>query len=504
MGSSPKFILLAALLLLFGAGRTSVAYQACTTDPQIGNIQQVTSALQDATRPDFSHTDIPAFCKKNSKEGVSDAMTGWDDKMYQEGITKDYGPENQNYKDMIGMIPKKPVTEVWYLAGDRWLASTYPDLRTRLLNHFNNQGIGKAPVIVPAEQLALLPASDHYPWQSKQKAAQAIAKQNAEMKKPIDQESDVQTGMMAKAFMCKNYASGHTGKCIDALTNIVDVMHPVKSINLWGTVKTVMADPSYIKAAQILALKIEKKVESPGTPTSDLYTDTVASFLKIGETPANAEEKAFNLLAVYSTHGPNSATFLENFLTKENSPLYHALTVIGTGITVLNSRTIASGHQYSYPPGVQGGCDNAKPYHFWMTAFLARKGAKETGDADAARGAAFISHLGYQMLSETYGRDPKQVFTHKCYDASNNKIRMDVSFAAAGATFGANSVTNQKTNVDVDEGLRKMLSSSQCPGVLTSEESEAKWSGLMSGYGLAGFNRWSDTFAPQDVFQALK
>lgn len=87
-----------------------------------------------------------------------------------------------------------------------------------------------------------------------------------------------------------------------------------------------------------------------------------------------------------------------------------ALTTIAAAAPYLDYLGRARGHIYSFPKNIKTSCDYGKPYHFWMTAFLAYRLTKENGNVPAAAAAAYISQIGYQMKSTTAGRDPDFIF----------------------------------------------------------------------------------------------
>ncbi len=96
---------------------------------------------------------------------------------------------------------------------------------------------------------------------------------------------------------------------------------------------------------------------------------------------------------------------------KEKQALISGLGYISTAMTYLDIKKSAQGNGlYSYPSSIQTSCDNSKPYHFWMSAFLARRVTQITQNPNAGVDAAFIAEKAYQFKSHLGGAKSGQSY----------------------------------------------------------------------------------------------
>lgn len=297
----------------------------------------------------------------------------------------------------------------------------------------------------------------------------------------------------------------HVGSCSSALEEITEFARPYvsdKTGNLTPLplIKKVLNDQQYVEGARLAASRILQKTIQGGTISGNLFQDIYDSYLATGSSAEKAEERTWDLLAIYSGRGAN-ITSLSSLATNENFPLLAALGVIGSCANILDSLTYQAGHAYSYPPTVTTYCDYGKPYHFWMSAYLARMVAKRTNEPVGAMHAAYLAEIGYQMLSDTFGRDPVKAFTEDTFSLWNNRLRIDLAFGAAGAAFGANSAQpGDNRPLNVDEALEAIISDSKVVASLSEDKAKEL---LGPKAGLETFRRWSAIFAPDAAWTAF-
>lgn len=163
-----------------------------------------------------------------------------------------------------------------------------------------------------------------------------------------------------------------------------------------------------------------------------------------------------------------------------------------------DSLSVSSGHPYVYPKTVTTRCDTEKPYHFWLTAFLARDLVKNHKiSARGAAAAAFSAQKGYEMLSSTVSRDPSKAFQVETFDPHNNLMRADMGFSSAGAVYGAQSAVGKVPSLDVDLGIKAMIEGAVSKPVLTDKESKE----LVRSMGLEFMMRWNAILSPNSAFE---
>lgn len=310
-----------------------------------------------------------------------------------------------------------------------------------------------------------------------------------------------------KSFLplCALFSITDAKECESGLKETIKLMTPVNNLTAIPVLKEVLTDKLYAKGASIAAVKIMDKINSDAPVKGNLYDDIYDSFRKVGLDRSKAEDYTWNLLAAYGARGANVYLLADRVLNRDNAATLLALQVIASGVNVLDSRTFKSSHPYSYPKTVTTSCDTGKPYHFWMTAYLSRRLTKQSKNPEAGANAAYLANVGYQMKSTTFGRDPRRAFTTPTYSAANNKIRLDLSVASAGAVFGAQSFKGSDLDktISVDNGIKAIVEKAEVLPIMNSSDVAELWDGT----GFEGFKKWTRIFAPEaplDVHQKNK
>ncbi len=311
-------------------------------------------------------------------------------------------------------------------------------------------------------------------------------------------------------LLCLKYTVLHAEGCSKSLKLILKTMVPDESTTMSqgvmarGVVDQVVSDPSYVQGAGKAALIIMDRVKNKSLD-GDLLTDITQAFLSSGLSQADAEDHAWNLIAVWATRGPNIKIL--NLLYADKSeimPFYGtllALDMISSAAPYLDQLRIESGKSpYSYQ-GVQTTCSYGKPYHYWMSAWLTRKFGIETGSPIGAMYAAYISELGYQMRSTTAGRDPNRAFMTDTFGSANNKIRIDLAFASAGAVYGMEVASKKAiSSKNIDQAILKLMKNAVKRPVMDLKDAQKEWAGL----GLKGFLRWDEIFSPTSALNFFR
>lgn len=155
---------------------------------------------------------------------------------------------------------------------------------------------------------------------------------------------------------------------------------------------------------------------------------------------------------------------------------------------------------YSYPRNVKSKCDNSKPYHFWMSAYLSRSLVKEHGISprDAAN-ATFIAEKAYQINRNVAG-DGNQVkntiFTSALFSPVHQIVRTDLAYAAAGAHYGSRSVDSTSSKeYDVNGAIVNLMKNAGTESVIAGES---------NGDQIATYFSWNKIFSPNAALSYLK
>ena len=328
----------------------------------------------------------------------------------------------------------------------------------------------------------------------------------------LDQADAIEQSLLSKVAICAQYTPLHTGACTRALDHILAVMHPVADINLVPVIRKVFEDPTYVRGAVIAARRVLAYFSSPtnsgapltiGLPGSagNLYSELIQAYGEAGLSATSAEDHAWDLLGVLSTNGADTSLYVSRAFRNPNPQLLLAIQVLSAGPVAIDALRIpAHLAPYSYPAGLRTTCNYSKPYHFWMAAYLARLEARTQRDATAGLYASWIVELGYQMRSETFGRKPARPFTVDSRDDGNDRIRLDLAFAAAGAVYGKRNATlSKETTLDVDRALTKLIDGAGPSAYMNPLEAESLWSGT----GADGYFEWRKLFAPDAALNSL-
>jgi hypothetical protein len=251
-------------------------------------------------------------------------------------------------------------------------------------------------------------------------------------------------------------------RCHQALQESLGFLRPRGPITLIPLLKQTLENPSrYLRGLAIMAKKVTDKATSiqPGTQApllGDLMTDLVDSFIKAGEPETLAHELAWNTLALYASRGAN---FYPLDVFVQNMEQYRWITsmkIISMGLSVLDMVAAADGKTYSLPRGIEFTGPLHKPYHFWMSAFIARKLSKEY-NAGIGESVAFILQTGYQLFGQISGRE--QLFELTLQEGAHGlpaqKIRLDHVLGYAGAMYGARAKSNLK--LDLNRAFQKSI-----------------------------------------------
>jgi hypothetical protein len=265
--------------------------------------------------------------------------------------------------------------------------------------------------------------------------------------------------------------------------------------------RTVLTDPRYQEGIRKAALKIIKKVEDGLAPQGDLFGDVLGSFLESGIAHENAVEFTWNIMGVLATHGPNLGRFLESYRDHSTNRAPSLATKVGLAmiagaLPILNFRSRESGRPYSYPNNVKTHADNGKSYYFWMSAYLAHRIARESGNPYLAGAAAFTLSKGYSFISRTFGRSPERTLEVDSFDGANNVIRADLTYAAAGARYGTLAATEDPEPLDIDEGLHVAFVKAAGSTALTPKAAASAYRNKIWAY-----LRWNRRFAPDAIFR---
>lgn len=315
-------------------------------------------------------------------------------------------------------------------------------------------------------------------------------------------EGSIKTQALKKVA-CADVSFSDIGECSRGLDVIQSQLSPVRiksdaivDPQLWIKI---LGSNKYDEGIRLASLKLLERVQKTPEDSANIFDDLKESFSKSGMSPPEAEEATWDLLGFIASGGPNTSTRLESI--KETSTQRGlGLSFIASTLSYLDYKKLKNEQSmYSYPSNVKTKCDNAKPYHFWMTSYISRKLVQEHSiSPDAAAHATFAATKGYQLkrvVGGNTGSTVGGVFSRAPYDPVHQIIRTDIAFSAAGAIFGSSNGSNVK--IDVDEGLLKLMEDSKPLPRISKKRGNQM--GLIQSY-----LRFSSLFSPDSALEILE
>lgn len=354
-----------------------------------------------------------------------------------------------------------------------WLAFQYPDVRLRLEGY-------NFRIKYPAFEDAL---TESVNTEEKRKAflldrnrpagngllgvIEELPKPSLSNYKSLGKNSALLESHAAKALACGRIDPLHIRSCMKALDELLAFMAPTGSISAIPLVEKIFNDESYTDGIVHAALKMMDRVSDYKNTrvfplgSDDLFQDLVSAFMETGNSNEIAIVKTWDVLGLVSTRGTNLHLLFPYASTTSSQRALVALETLMMGAGILDSLTAGTGKLYSLPKTVTTVANYGKTYHFWMSAYLTRMGVLE-GHGRGAASAASLSEIGYQMFSETAGREGlfKELLAETKPDVITRKIQIDLAFGLAGAEFGALAGANRVTSdtlIDIDYAVKRMV-----------------------------------------------
>lgn len=263
--------------------------------------------------------------------------------------------------------------------------------------------------------------------------------------------------------------------------------------------KLIYETDKFNEGIEKVARKLQKEIKDHSSSrTSNIWDDLANSFKSSGLSTTEAEEGVWAILAIISNGGQNTKTRVGEI---ESSNKSDELSFIAKAMSALDYLKQKNGLPlYSYPSNIKTFCDSAKPYHFWMSAYLARELVKKNivGVDDAIK-YSFLAEKGYQLnrnlLSSWGSGKVTNALSAEPYGPIHDVIRMDLANAAAGAIFGAKSAKNKSNEeINLDVSIISLLKKSNPHASLPN-------SGTLSE--LNTYMQFNNVFVPDTALDSL-
>jgi len=342
--------------------------------------------------------------------------------------------------------------------------------------------------------------------------------EDLEKKQLIDGE---ELSYTISAIACADIGLAQITQCTKTLRETIPTLVPTgrqgvrfSDLQDW---KEVMGTDKYNdgirETAKLIAQRLSGKRSGDAPSNVNIFDDMKSSFMAAQMTEAEAERATLMVMAVIANGGPNTGNRVQELEFSANrdasqpktfSQKAIALTFIALALTEMDETKIANGaNLYSLPKNMKSRCDNGKEYHFWMIARIAQRLISEDHvDSDVAAKVAYTIEKGYQIkrdqgLGISNDAYMQQNLELKSYAPPLQTDRTDMSFAAAGAEFGANFDKQKLLEIDVDSSLPALIKDSAPLAPNTRDEFNTMPM-------VQKISRWSQIFAPNAAFQNVK
>ncbi|MFZ3228581.1 MAG: hypothetical protein WA160_00125 [Pseudobdellovibrio sp.] len=295
-------------------------------------------------------------------------------------------------------------------------------------------------------------------------------------------------------------------KGLDSISEKMKVNYPKEgktftNMALW---EKIYGSKKYDEGLRLVSNKLIERAEGSFSSDANIFDDLKSSFELSGMKKVEAQDAAFDILGLISTGGSNMNHRVRKVGGGNQKSV--ALAFIANSLAYLDGKkTKFNKTLYSYPTSVKTTCDNAKPYHFWMSAYLSRELKKEGLAEDTAVNSVYIAHQGYHLKREAgypkgASNHPKRntILTREPFDPAQQIVRTDLAYAAAGAAFGADLMLESSSKkINVDKAIISLIKDSEVVPAKTKDQAD--------GLSLPeSYYHWSNIFSPNSAIKSVK
>ncbi|MBS1984898.1 MAG: hypothetical protein JST16_12075 [Bdellovibrionales bacterium] len=190
-------------------------------------------------------------------------------------------------------------------------------------------------------------------------------------------------------------------------------------------------------------LKAGKKVR-PG----NLHDDLVRSFVAAGVHEPQLSHAVWVVLGLYGARGASMSPLLE-LANRQNYPAFAGLATLASTVSVLDA--YAADHNqaaYSLPANVASACAHTRPYHFWLSAYLAQKlrekkyAPRDIQNAVHALGALYEE---FAPTTTNWNTGADGALERPVAHFENVETQKDIAYNDVGAAWA---LTGSKINLD--------------------------------------------------------
>ncbi|MBL7688539.1 MAG: hypothetical protein JNJ49_10930 [Bdellovibrionaceae bacterium] len=322
---------------------------------------------------------------------------------------------------------------------------------------------------------------------------------------------------IAELAACAQMTVPGVPTCVWSLKTIQDLMAPkssaagfMTSIDDW---KAILLSRQYEEGLRTTAQRMQVAIaKEQFAPVENIFDLLIDSFQKSKMELPQAKDAAFKVMGLLANGGANTFDRIRSMEGANISPsppmsqLGQALGFISNAMHVLDSMKQEKGYPlFSLPKDVRAACDNAKPYHFWLSAALARKlVVEERFNPKTAATSTFIAAKGYQVIRGHFFKRGVSnlgiILAQEAFSPIANIVRTDLAYSASGAHYGAAFASGKRPNIDLDESLRELIRQAPTESPLSRSDAEM----LVERHKFEALRHWDSKFKPNAAFEYLK
>lgn len=214
-----------------------------------------------------------------------------------------------------------------------------------------------------------------------------------------------------------------------------------------------LENPKHVVPLLFAAKKVLRRFQAGTTGHASFYDDLKESFIESGLKEAEAEELKWRVVGVMGTAGANLVTRLRHYTNGYRGSRY-ALSLMAGALPYLDHVSSQMGMNiYSFPKTVKATCNSGKSYHFMMAAYLSRTLVKQGLDPRKSAAMVYQFAKAYNGPYRDFLKGAQTSSKVKSDSAAGDVIRIDLSYGASGAVYGAFEGIKTKSAYDVDETL---------------------------------------------------
>lgn len=265
----------------------------------------------------------------------------------------------------------------------------------------------------------------------------------------------------ARSF-CKKLSDKRARKCranlkkIFSLTNIQQIWPysdgPTTSLSLPHIIQNVLTSPDHLRLATNTMAPLMSKALVKDYSSSSNIKDLLERNAK-ELTHLNKEQQddlVWNTLAYYATRGASPEGYALNLTTDKTLYSFSVHYELINLMHVFDSQKTSGENLFSMPTIQKNSCLIGKPYHFWMSAYLARHLVKKGIDKKQAFFAASAAGTLYDFAGNgAPQRERIRIYREPLESIFTMSIQQSLLYKIAGAYYG--STGKDSLNIDMDE-----------------------------------------------------